>query len=228
MHEEISLRKFELGNGLDLDLLIECYREVFAWDPWYEWKKCTKCGQKYGKEHKKDMLPELKCPKCGNGTVDFWSKEQVQKDIKNELGRSSSICYLLIENESGKVIGFTWGFLMRPGEFEAHLELEGFARALADFFPNADFFVYQDEIGIIKNYQGRKLATVLFKKLFSEMRERGNTVGVARTKLKPRSLVSKWYEEKLNFKRIMRYNDFDERIILAAELDSISSYLESC
>ena len=60
--------------------VVKCYRKVFADGPWHEWLQCPVCKRYWGKKDE-NLLQELNFQHCGTGLIDFWSEEQVAKDI---------------------------------------------------------------------------------------------------------------------------------------------------
>jgi len=221
--EGLRLVKFELNNGLFLDSLVECYRDAFAWLPWQEWKLCLGCEKKFGKEEENFLMPQLRCPICQQPLVDFWEPKKVKKDIKNELNRLMSSCYLLVEENSEKVVGFTWGYAIEAKELEKHLKLPGVAERLKKHYPAEKLFVYQDEIGLHKNYQGKKLGKVLFLAHVLDFVNQGLNISVVRTKTLPPTVTYPWYK-RIGYKVIQKYNDADGRVILTANFSELKYF----
>lgn len=195
------------------DGLIECYREVFGEEPWNEWKKCSVCGKKWGKQE----MPQADgvFSHCGQRVVDFWPTEVVRSDLLHEITVDAS-CRLALEGE--RVVGFCWGYPISPEELGKKLEIGGLANALTRMFGELQVVAYQDELGVLKEFRGQKLAKDLFRRRLDDFRERGFDVGVIRTKTNPPSVTYLWFTKKLGYQLVAEYNDADGRVVLARSL----------
>lgn len=218
-NNELKLSKFDLGDKNMLSSLIECYKDAFAYKPWQEWKICNNCKKKFGKEDKNKFVLNFKCPNCSQELSDFWTYKQVEKDIKHELNHQLSSCYILTENNIS-VVGFCWGYVLDSMELEKHINLPNISKNLQKNFPNLKQFAYQDEIGMIKKYQGKKLAKLLFQARLNDFIKWGVNIGVVRTKTLPPTVTYLWYL-RLGYKVIQEYNDEDGRVIMAINFNKL-------
>ena len=102
--EKVSLIRYSPhdGNHLLTTKLVECYRDVFADEPWHEWLKCPQCNKYWGIKDRA-LLASMKFQHCRKTLVDFWPREQVISDLYHEITPSSS-CWLAVNEEV--VVGF--------------------------------------------------------------------------------------------------------------------------
>ena len=189
--DKLKIEKFGLDSTNMLNSLIDCYKDAFAYLPWEEWKYCDNCNQKFGKENQ-DILFNLQCPHCKQKLRDFWPHKTVEEDIIHELSHPLSSCYVLTQNNMS-VVGFCWGYTLTSRELEEHLELPGTSQALQNNFPGKNKVAYQDEIGILKEFQGQKLAKLLFQARLADFKNWGIDIGVVRTKTLPATVTYLWY-----------------------------------
>ncbi|MFH1392359.1 MAG: GNAT family N-acetyltransferase [bacterium] len=194
--------------------LVECYREVFAEEPWNEWKKCSVCGAKWGLGEK-DLLRSINYEHCGETVFDFWPTKTVEEDIAHEITSDAS-CWLALSNT--KVIGFSWGYPIAPQDLEKKLQLLGVANRLHRMFDNIERVAYQDEIGVLKEFRGQKIGKSLNIRRVNDFINQGLKAIVCRTKTNPPTVTYLWYTQKLGYDVIAEYNDLDKRVILARSL----------
>ena len=208
---EIRLVRYNPHNDAEglTDALIQCYREVFGEDPWNEWKKCQVCGRKWGKQ---ELTSDDDHHHCGMLLVDFWPEEIVRADLLHEITAEAS-CRLALDGN--KVIGFCWGYPISPIELEQKLGITELAEALTREFGALERVAYQDELGVLSMYRGKKLARQLFTHRLKDFLEKGLSVGVIRTKTNPPSVTYLWFTGKLGYKLIAEYKDEDGRVVLA-------------
>lgn len=108
-----------------LDSFVECYRQVFASDPWNEWQRCSSCGHHWGIAH--HVTPGVDDPRCCDApeVTEFWPVEQVAKDLDDQLRRPGAACWVAVSDVI--VVGFCFGYILPESEFDEHLEMVGFA-----------------------------------------------------------------------------------------------------
>jgi len=219
-NSNIKYLRFHPDDNNDfLNRLIDCYRQIFMAEPWNEWKKCPICGKKWGISEKK----ELECrdfKHCGQQVVDFWPKEKVESDIREEIGSSDDFCVIALDNQG--VVGFCWGYLIPPEKLEKKTELPGLASTINENFGDLALVSYQDEIGVLTQYRCQNIGNVLHSKLLDFFRRRGLKVTITRTKSNPPSVAYRWYQ-RIGYKVIDEYHDTDGRVILASTLEELKA-----
>ena len=206
--------KFSLaGFPQFIDSLIQCYRDVFAGEPWNEWKRCPACGQQYGYGQCNGSTCQ-----CGHVLVDFWPPGQVRADLSAELGKDA-ICWLAIERNN-EVVGFVWSYPLEAPALEAKVGLSGAAAAIRQFNASASV-AYLDEIGVARDFRRQGIARHLYTYQVNELCcYRGINTLVTRTKGIPSAVAYGWFL-RLGFQVIARYSAPDDRVILAR---SVSVY----
>jgi len=188
--------------------LVQCYREVFADEPWNEWKLCPQCGQKFG-------LNQISNDHCTCGTLleDFWPEQQVIKDLHSEL-TSDALCYLASNSE--QVIGFSWSYPVSSEKLETKLELMGFATSVQRF-SGSEATAYLDEIGVSGPYRRRGIAKQLYRVQEAQLQQWGIKTLLARTKTNPPTVVFSWFQ-RIGYQVIDHYHDADGRVIMAKHI----------
>lgn len=111
--------------------LTECYRDIFAAEPWNEYLRCQRsiCAGKVGigdilKKRKlmqyKDMriidletsgildLRMYRCPLCRGKTKGFYPSKETRKRIESEFQKD--IASVLLWDNMGRLAGFIWGW----------------------------------------------------------------------------------------------------------------------
>lgn len=189
--------------------MVECYRDVFAGEPWNEWLACKVCKKHWGT---KDMalLAEMKYEHCGKPLVDYWKRERVIGAIHSSIDPQAS-CWITLNGED--VIGFCWGYPMPLEKLEKELKLS---------IPlNGDTKIaYQNEVGVVTAFRRRGLAKSMFAHRLDDFLAQGLTYGVVRTRQFPEpSVTFTWYTD-LGYTIIARYPDEDGRVILGRAFDS--------
>jgi GNAT superfamily N-acetyltransferase len=216
-----SLVKFDWHiNGNLLPQLIACYQNVFADPPWNEWVKCNHCGKYWGKQDLMFLRSiNFKC--CGKRLVKFWPKDVVENDIRHEINSSAS-CWLAL-NTKGKIIGFCWGYPITLEKLEEKLGIQ-VVDPLREHFgiKSHEKIAYQDEIGVLATYRGKKIAKQMFKNRLIDFLKQSLKVGVVRTREAPEpSVTFLWFTQKLGYHIIAKYPEEDGRVILARELPDL-------
>lgn len=213
---DFSLFKYspQNNNAKLMSQLVACYREVFAAAPWSEWVKCPCCNQQWGIESK-EMLASKNFIHCGEKLVDFWPKEQVAADLRQEITEDAS-CWLALDNE--KVVGFCWAYSIKLGDLEDKLSLK--IPKLRAASPKQDV-LYIDEIGVMREYRGKKLAKTLVSTCEQELLPRGLSFNLARVKMRPDPSISYlWFTQKLSYDVVASYPTRDGRVIVGRQCPS--------
>ena len=199
--------------------LISCYRNVFADSPWNEWLKCNVCGKYWGKKDK-ETLKSSGFRHCGQKLKLFWPHNTVHQDLIHEITESAS-CWLA--RESQKVIGFCWGYPIDLQLLEEKLEISFVSKLQEILGVDGGTVAYQDDIGVLPEHRGQKIAKKLFLHRHSDFIKKGLKTALVRTRELPEpSVTYNWFVEKLGYHIVKRYPDGDGRVILAQSLDIIN------
>lgn len=218
--ESVHYLKFNpRQDGNLLERLIDCYRAVFAGEPWNEWKKCCLCGSKWGiREESKIAVLDFK--HCGQPVVDFWHRETVRKDICEEIILEAS-CWVAVKNSN--IIGFCWGYPIELKDLEEKLKLPDFVKRTSMHLNQERYVAYQDEIGVLEEYRRHGIATEMFLRRLKDFQSLGLAVGIIRTLNDESSVPYKWYR-KLGYyilDQYKRHDPKDNRVILARSLTDL-------
>lgn len=202
--------------------LVECYRDVFADRPWNEWLKCPVCGKYWGIKDK-DHLTCYKFHHCGVPLVDFWPREEVLADLSHEIVSGSS-CWLAMNKES--IIGFCWGYPIKIDDLETKLGIPIISNlGYLDIYEQV---AYQDEVGVISSYRGRKVAKAMVIRRLDDFIAQGLQCGIVRTKQSPEpSETFLWYTQKLGYEILAKYPGDDGRVVLGRKLAGLKELLLS-
>lgn len=218
--DNISLVRYSpLESDVTLtDQVIECYRNVFSDDPWNEWLQCPVCKKYWGIKDK-DFLKCQNFMHCNVTLVDFWSVEQVRKDLYHEIIGDSSCWLAMLES---KVVGFCWGYPISVTELEKKLGSKIDFQLIHN--PNgSEKVAYQDEVGVLSEYRGKKIAKALVRRRLFDFLAQNLSVGIVRTRESPKpSETFLWYK-KLGYVDLANYPD--GRVILGRRLDGLVDLL---
>jgi len=222
MSEKVVLQRFSPYNSGDarhFGQLIKCYRDVFSGEPWNEWKKCQVCGLKWGFGQEEE-LRRMDFTHCRQAVSDFWTEQEVRGDISKEVVQHTSCWLAVCDGNCDQVVGFCWGYPIEPEVLEGKIALSGVAAEIRKEFGNVPKISYHDEIGVAQDFRGRKIAKAMFSNFVSDMLIQDLDIGIVRTKTNPPTVAFSWFM-KLGFKVIARYDDADQRVILAASYKKI-------
>lgn len=201
--------------------VVECYRQVFADEPWHEWLQCPVCKEHWGIT-RRELLQSWSFRHCGADLVDFWTKDRVATDLLHEITPEAS-CWIALRGE--QVIGFCWGYPITIEDLELKLgiRLEG----LPPQCSRSTRIAYQDELGVVGEYRGAKLAKQLFVRRLEDFCAQGLEYGVVRTRRAPEpSVTYLWFTEKLGYKVIGEYPVTDGRVVLGRTLIGLEQVLQ--
>lgn len=200
--------------------LIRCYQNVFADPPWNEHKRCGVCGKYWGRlEHLRSNIAEH----CGKPVVDFWSADVVESNICSEVGHEAS-CWVARLN--GEIVGFCWGYPLGLEVLDQKLQLAGVSGAVRSHFGNLERVAFQNEVGVVEELRGQKIAKKFFQHRLNDFLEGGLTVGVVRTRRSPEpSVTYLWFTQKLGYTEVAAYPGDDGRVILARSLHGLCELL---
>jgi len=223
MSEEIIIQRFSPHNSSSVrhfEQLIKCYKDVFGGEPWNEWKKCQVCGLKWGFGQEEE-LRQMDFMHCRQAVSDFWTEQEVRGDILKEVAQDASCWLAVSDGNRDQVVGFCWGYPIDAEALESKITLSGLTAAIRKEFGIVPKISYHDEIGVAQNFRGRKIGKIMFSRFVSDMRAQNLDIGVVRTKTNPPTVAFSWFT-RLGFKIIAKYNDADQRVILAASYKKIS------
>lgn len=196
--------------------VVECYRQVFADGPWHEWKQCPACKKYWGTKDR-GLLGNQGFRHCDVPLVDFWSKDQVTADLFHEITKEAS-CWLALQGS--QVIGFCWGYPISLECLEKKLGL-----TLHTTLDRQSQIAYQDEVGVLSEFRGQKIAKLMVKHRLSDFLAQDLRVGVVRTREYPEpSETFLWYR-RLGYETVAQYPQGDGRVILARNLEGLSALL---
>lgn len=199
--------------------VVECYRQVFADGPWHEWKQCPECKKYWGTKDRQELEKSGFCH-CRVPLVDFWPTERVTADLFHEITKESSCWLALCES---RVIGFCWGYPITLGSLERKLNLSLDPTFRASLGQRQ--IAYQDEVGVLSEFRGRKIAKAMVKHRLHDFLAQGLNFGIVRTREYPEpSETFLWYR-RLGYEAVAQYPDGDGRVILARNLEGLSSAL---
>ena len=216
--DDISLIPFipTLANTEITSQLVECYRDVFAASPWGEWLKCSVCENYWGLEDK-EYLSSQNYACCAKPLVDFWPKNQVLADLKNEITPEAT-CWLAMDAQ--RLVGFSWGYSSAVAKLEKKL---GITFATDKKGGKGQVVAYLDEIGVISDYRDRKIAKALITQNFKDFAAQGLGYCVLRTRKSPTPAKTfLWFTRKLGFRVLTAYSENDGRVILGGSLSNLS------
>ena len=224
MLDNLSFTKITAENFEEFEKsFVACYRLVFATKPWREWQVCPQCGRKWGLETAE--LNEIAtrgflCPECNILTQDFWPSNKVEEDLRKEILKQDVSCW--VAHIEDRVIAFALGYSITPAELEVKLKLPGLTRAINHRFNFPDRIIYQDELGVAKEFRGQKIAKQLFLCRLKDFLNTGIYFGTIRTMTDPPSITYKWFMNKLKYSIIDEYHDEDKRVIMAQDLREVA------
>lgn len=198
--------------------LVDCYRNVFSDTPWNEWLKCGVCGKYWGRKDI-EYIKDITFLHCGQPLVDFWPKEVVLSDIRNEIRSDISSCWLAFDKD--RVIGFCWGY---PATTTALTEKMGLSidfQLLGINGAQKASFALQDEVGVLAPYRGRKIAKELVRLRNKDFLNMGLDLGIVRTRESPEPSITYLWYSKIGYRILARYPNGDGRVVMGIHLRDI-------
>ena len=144
----------------DFKQLVNVYQSAFAEPPWNEFKKCVECETEYGIEEVKELekLEEWNCKKCDtkNPTlVPYWTEEDIREDLEFAFSQQNPI--VLVAEEKGELVGFTWGYTLPIEKFPF---LDGVCR---------EDVIYMDEVAVSGNKRRQGIGTKLVEAFMAQL-----------------------------------------------------------
>lgn len=139
-----------------IENVAKVYAKVFAGWPWFEVSRGTGCNKFYGLE----FQPKSPCP-CGCGQLDeAYPLEETLEYIQKELSQPKAKGVVYALEGSNKVIGFGWGYALNSQKFvEAKYNQPEIREQICTLLGNNTVYYYLSEVGIIPEFQNRRLGT---------------------------------------------------------------------
>lgn len=211
----------QAGDVETLAELVECYRDVFADEPWNEWLKCNDrtCREHWGR-HEGARLASMRYQHCLKPVVDYWPRQKVVKELLEHI-TSESTCFLAVEERANdsRIVGFTWGMPIHLIWSSLESDVQA---ALTQLFhanvANDPTIVYQREIGVISSHRKSGIGRRLARERHKEFLLRGYRYAIMKVREYPVPSVTFLWYMKLGFRVIYRYPREDGRVILMREL----------
>jgi len=203
--------------------VVDCFKRVFAADPWNEYLVCPKCKKHWGiKEVGMSPIKTLSCPSCSVQLEEFWPTETVTEDFLEEMRtipeqNRQPWCWLAHSGPE-KVVGICWGYSIAIPELGKKLGLPFFANRFKKRFGEVPVVAYQDELAVLSEWRNKGIAKQLVVNRHKDFLQAGLPIGVIRTKRNPPTVTHDWYVAK-GYKVIESYNDPEDRVILARRFD---------
>lgn len=207
----------EVGKEAITSQVVESYIDIFADAPWHEWLKCSVCGEYWGKKDS-GLLVSMGYMHCGQALVDYWPRVKVYNEIINEIQRpGNSSCWLAMEKDTKKIVGFCWGYIM---SIEAFIELVGldFDISLAGLNSMEELVAHQNEVGVLPEFRGKKIAKRLVALRNQDFIKMGISYGVVRTRQLPEpSVTFNWYKDS-GYEILASYPEKDGKVVMGGLL----------
>ena len=208
----MHFQRFSLSKNAELlPGLVRCYQDVFATLPWGEWRKCAVCDTHWGIESSGE-LEATGFLHCGVPIQAYWPADEVERDLVRELTIPGVSCWLAFDES--RIIGFTHGYPVDVCEIDRHLGLDGVGSSIIEAFGSISSIAYQDEMGVIAEYRGLKIAAELFRLRNVDFKALGLSTGVVRTMTNPPTVTYRWYNA-IGYQTVGRYDDNGGRVVLA-------------
>src|SRR3989339_1496300 len=202
----------QVQSDMVLDL-VHCYRQVFAEEPWHEWKKCPKCGKKWGIDQINE-LAEMKFMHCGVLVEDYWPIAGVVEDVNHEIGADASAWLL---KDGDQVIGFIWGYMMPLRNLQTKIRVM-IHEEVQENHGSHYLVAYLDDMGLSAEYRGRHYAGRLYDLWLNDMKKFGAKLIVTRTQGDPEpTVLYHWFLHKLHYRLLKRYPD-SSNVIMTKEI----------
>jgi GNAT superfamily N-acetyltransferase len=200
-----------LSDDTGLRSLVRCYQDVFATLPWAEWRKCAVCSAHWGIEQRAE-LAALGFTHCGRRVEEFWPATAVRSDLVHELSVPGASCWVALD--AGRLVGFCHGYPVAVSALDDHLAIRGGSAAAVRRFGPIGQVAYQDDMGVIREYRGRGIASELYRLRLADFRALGLKASVVRTMTRPPTVTYQWYTA-IGYEVIAEYGDEGGRVILA-------------
>jgi len=153
--------------------------------------------------------------------VDFWPRDKVISDIFHEITEDSS-CWLALHEDV--VIGFCWGYPITISDLEEKVGIS-FRDNLKKEIGDYQTVAYQDEVGVLTSYRGKKIAKAMVTHRLKDFLAKNLHVGIVRTRQFPEpSETFQWYR-RIGYSILASYPEGDGRVILGRKFSDLSQLL---
>lgn len=200
--------------------LITCYQNVYAGDPWFEWRRCN-CRLGTTSYYRKwPPGTELtNCPDCHAPLTEFWPASQVEQDIRSEAEEKDAAFFVALTPDN-TVVGAAWGYRVGLHHLEQKLDLPGrLIPVIANLHGNnVNEVIYLDDLIVHPNWQGHGIMQSLVAARFRSLLNPQTTCVVYRTN--PKTKTFTFYQKHFGFGVICAYGGEDNRVILSANPQS--------
>lgn len=157
--EEYRIVTLELSL---IDEVADLYSRVFAGPPWFEIKKCSVCGEAYGKDDDLQVFHNgLPCRHCGNPLtlIDFWYGGPAHQVFENALSQTGFVG-VGARYISGELIAFSWGYAV-PTENTPTVWFKEINNLLAERQIDPVSTFYAAETGVDPRFQEKGIGTAV-------------------------------------------------------------------
>lgn len=128
---------------------------------------------------------------------DFWKPWKVRRELHREIRYQHGEAFLALvwdpEYEDGKVVGFTHGYSVTCQE----MRIIAGNGLMNKFFKNRERVYYVDELGVAKEYRGRRISLWLTRSLIHAARDHGLTCMLLRTDMQ--AMAARHLYQRLGF-----------------------------
>ncbi|EKE11613.1 MAG: GCN5-related N-acetyltransferase [uncultured bacterium] len=137
---------------------------------------------------------------------DFWIASEVQKDMEREFTKKNANAVFALDERSGAVCGFSWGYEVSKKEMQAISN----GHILDDFLDDRERYFYIDELGVDSRYRTKGIGRKISEWLIESARRNDFVKILLRTNEK--ALPARFLYAKLGFKELLaRDAKFSER-----------------
>jgi ribosomal protein S18 acetylase RimI-like enzyme len=151
---------------------------------------------------------------AGSPWFESWPYEQVRADLYHEINPDASGW---IASDEDQVVGFCWGYPITMHELEKKIKI-------SCGIDLGQTVAYQDEVGVLPEYRGQKIAKAMVLYRLRDFMSRGLTYGVVRTKESPvPSQTFHWYI-RLGYNILARYPN--GRVVMGRSLQGLEELLK--
>lgn len=193
-----QLEFHHINASQDVLGMAEAFHHTYALDPaWGECYMCPACEVAYPAEHPGTVCTNNDCPYPAP-LVDYWTTARILTDFYRRMSYDDSVCFIVKDNTTGKVIGSCQGLFLTPRQLTEELDLTGHidvGACVFEHFYERQKIAYQSEIQIMPEFQKKfGLARELFlarHRHFYQLDPEG--ISVFRTQRGPKKTITyKW------------------------------------
>lgn len=195
----------------------ELYIHIFWEEPRNEWYKCVDCEELFWLSEK--INNAINSCFCWGDLIKVYNIEQVKREREKQANKTWYI-WRLAETLDSTLIGFmVWrkDTIENINDEKLLLKDNGLLllqKNIKEIYSEFDFdnFFYTAEMGIEKTWRGKWIASKLYTDVFEKAKENMYRYTLLSTTTKE-WWPYKWFE-KLWYKKVLNYNDINDRIIM--------------